>query len=85
MQLNKPKITVYITNYNYGKYIKKAIESVLIQTETDNEIIIIDDGSNDDSKSIIETYRNHKNIKIVMQQNKGLTVSNNLALKLSRG
>ena len=65
MQLNKPKITVYITNYNYGKYIKKAIESVLIQTETDNEIIIIDDGSNDDSKSIIETYRNHKNIKIV--------------------
>ena len=85
MQPNKPKITVYITNYNYGKYIKKAIESVLIQSETDNEIIIIDDGSNDNSKSIIETYRNHENIKIVMQQNKGLTVSNNLALKLSRG
>ena len=85
MQPNKPKITVYITNYNYGKYIKKAIESVLIQSEKDNEIIIIDDGSNDNSKSIIETYRNHENIKIVMQQNKGLTVSNNLALKLSRG
>ena len=80
-----PKITVYITNYNYGRYLKKAVESVLNQSEKNYEIIIIDDGSVDDSKAIIEKYRNHKKIKIVMQQNKGLTVSNNLALKLSKG
>jgi len=79
------KITVYITNYNYGRFLKQAIESVLRQTETNFEIIIIDDGSSDNSKSIIRSYHNHPKIKIVLQQNKGLTVSNNLALKLARG
>ena len=57
-----PKITVYITNYNYGRYLKKAVESVLNQSEKNYEIIIIDDGSVDDSKAIIEKYRNHKKI-----------------------
>ena len=79
------KITVYITNYNYGKYLKRAIDSVLNQTEQDFEIIIIDDGSIDNSKAVIESYRNNPKIKIVLQQNKGLTISNNLALKLSKG
>lgn len=80
-----PLITVYITNHNYGKYIKKSIESVLNQSFKDFELIIIDDGSNDNSKEIIELYENHPNIKIIYQNNKGLTISNNIALKLSRG
>ncbi len=79
------KITVYITNYNYGQFIKKAINSVLIQTEQDFEIILIDDGSTDDSVPLIQSYIDHPKVKIVLQQNKGLTISNNLALKLSRG
>ena len=40
-----PLVTIYITNFNYGKYIRTAIESVLKQTLTDFELIIIDDGS----------------------------------------
>ncbi|MFL3009034.1 MAG: glycosyltransferase [Candidatus Neomarinimicrobiota bacterium] len=79
------KITIYITNYNYDKFIKKAIESVLNQTEQNFELIIIDDGSTDRSKSIIKSYNYHKKIKIIFQKNKGLTISNNLALRLSRG
>ena len=43
-------VTVYITNFNYGKFIKQAIESVLMQTEQSFELIIIDDGSTDNSK-----------------------------------
>jgi len=79
------KITVYITNYNYGRFIEQAIDSVLNQTEQDFEIIIIDDGSIDNSRAIIDSYRNNPKIKIVLQQNKGLTTSNNVALKLSQG
>ncbi len=79
------KITVYITNYNYGRFIEQAIDSVLNQTEKDFEIIIIDDGSIDNSRAIIDSYRNNPKIKIVLQQNKGLTTSNNVALKLSQG
>jgi glycosyltransferase involved in cell wall biosynthesis len=83
--LQYPKISVYITNYNYGQFIKKAIDSVLNQTEKDFEIILIDDGSTDDSIPLIQSYIDHPKVKIVLQQNKGLTISNNLALKLSRG
>lgn len=86
--MNNPKtplITVYITNYNYGKYLKQSIESVLNQSFQDFELIIIDDGSTDDSKTIIESYENNPKIKVVYQSNKGLTISNNTALKLSQG
>ncbi len=79
-----PLITVYITNYNYGNYIKKAIKSVLNQTFKNYELIIIDDGSKDKSIEIIKEFQNRKNIKIIFQKNKGLVVSNNLALRLSK-
>jgi len=78
-------ITVYITNYNYAEYIEAAIKSVLEQKNVDFELFIIDDGSNDDSRSIIENYRNIENVTIVYQQNKGLNVTNNIALRLSNG
>jgi glycosyltransferase involved in cell wall biosynthesis len=84
MLKNNPLITVYITNYNYGNFIKKAIKSVLNQSFKDFELIIIDDGSKDKSIKIIKEFENKKNIKIVIQKNKGLIVSNNLALRLSR-
>ncbi len=83
--MKEPLVTVYITNYNYGKYIRQAIESVLSQTFQDFELIIIDDGSTDNSKDIIEEYANNPKIKIIYQQNKGLNVTNNIALKVAKG
>ena len=82
---SKPTVTIYITNYNYGKYIDNAIQSVLSQTYIDYELIIIDDGSNDDSKEIINNYEKKQNVFVVFQKNKGLNVSNNVALSLARG
>tara|TARA_B100001057_G_scaffold498341_1_gene605035 strand:+ start:1250 stop:2614 length:1365 start_codon:yes stop_codon:yes gene_type:complete len=79
-----PLITVYITNYNYGRFVKKAINSVLNQTFKNYELIIIDDGSKDKSTGIIKQFENKKNVKIIFQKNKGLIVSNNLALRLSK-
>ena len=80
-----PLITLYITNYNYGKFIDKAIKSALGQTFTDYEILIIDDGSNDSSTEIINKYQDLDNVYIIFQKNKGLTASNNIALKMARG
>ncbi len=80
-----PLVTVYITNHNYGKFLNKAIKSVLNQSLKDFELIIIDDGSKDNSKEIIRKYQNNKKIKSIFQKNRGLIVSNNLALRLAKG
>jgi glycosyltransferase involved in cell wall biosynthesis len=52
----KPKVTVYITNHNYGGYLEQAIQSVLNQSMQDFELIIIDDGSTDESLKIISRH-----------------------------
>ena len=83
--IHPPLVTVYITNYNYGKYIKQAIESLLNQSFQNFEVIIIDDGSTDNSKEIIEDYAKNPKIKIIFQQNKGLNVTNNIALRVAQG
>ncbi|MGB6153005.1 MAG: glycosyltransferase family A protein, partial [Pricia sp.] len=80
-----PLVTVYITNYNYGKFIRTAIESLLNQSFQDFELIIIDDGSTDNSKDIIEEYETIDRISVIYQKNKGLNITNNVALKVSKG
>jgi len=79
------KITVYIPTYNYAKYIEKAVDSVIAQTMTDWELIIIDDGSTDNTLEKIEKYKSHPQITIIEQENKGLNATNNIALRLSQG
>ena len=83
--LPPPLVTVYITNYNYGAYLEKAVESVLNQSMKDFELIIIDDGSTDNSREIIEKYKNRDGIRIIYQKNKGLNVTNNIALRTADG
>lgn len=78
-------VTVYITNYNYAKYIQSSIESVLNQDFQDFELFIIDDGSTDNSKDIIEAFRENPKITIIYQKNKGLNITNNIALRLASG
>jgi glycosyltransferase involved in cell wall biosynthesis len=83
--MDKPLISVYITNHNYGHYVKKAIESVLSQSMSDFELIIIDDGSTDNSRKVIESFSEEDRVKIIYQKNKGLNVSNNIAMRTARG
>ena len=80
-----PLVTVYIPNHNYGRFIEQAIKSVLSQTLQDFELIIIDDGSTDNSEEIINRYADHDKIITIFQRKKGLNVTNNIALRASRG
>ena len=66
-----PKVSVIIPTYNYGKYIEKAIESVLNQTFQDFEIILVDDGSTDNTREIIETNYKDK-VRYFYQEDKGV-------------
>lgn len=83
--MSSPKISVYIVNHNYGQYLEKAIESVLSQTIKDFEIIVIDNGSTDNSRDKLEKFYNNKKIKIILQKNIGLNSANNVALKIAKG
>lgn len=85
MNREEPLVTIYITNYNYEKYIEQSIESVFAQSSQDFELIIIDDGSTDNSREIIERYRDRERVTIIYQQNKGLNITNNVAMRVSRG
>ncbi len=65
----KPLITIYITNYNYEKFISKSINSVLNQSFKKYELIIIDDGSTDNSIEVIDRYcKKNKDIIFVKQK-----------------
>ncbi|MCZ4319933.1 glycosyltransferase [Aequorivita viscosa] len=85
MKNKSPLISVYITNYNYEKFIEQAIESVLQQSFCDFELLIIDDGSTDNSKLIIDRYKLKENVTIIYQENKGLNITNNVAMRASKG
>ena len=79
------EVTVYIPNYNYDKFLDDSIKSVLNQSFKNFELIIIDDGSIDNSKKILKKYIFHKKIRIINQKNKGLVKCCNTAIRASNG
>ena len=66
------KVSVVIPVYNVEKLLRRCVDSVLNQTLKDIEIILVNDGSTDNSSLILEEYRKHENIKIINQKNSGL-------------
>ncbi len=80
-----PKVSVIMSVYNGDKYLREAIESILNQTFTDFEFIIVNDGSTDNSLEIIESYDDERIKTINNKKNIGLTKSLNKALKFAKG
>ena len=77
------KISIIIPTYNSAQYICEAIESVLNQTYKDFEIIVVDDGSTDNTKEVIKPYLNK--IKYIYQQNSGPSAARNRGIKEAKG
>ena len=82
--MREPKVTVLMSVYNGEKYLREAIDSILGQTFTDFEFIIINDGSTDGTLEILESYHDPR-IVVVSQENRGLTKSLNKGLAMARG
>ncbi|WP_284450644.1 glycosyltransferase family 2 protein [Methylophaga thalassica] len=86
MKTDSPLISVILPVYNAEKYVELAIFSILGQTYTNFELVIIDDGSTDDSKKIITRMANSDNrIRLISRPNKGLIKTLNEAIDVSRG
>lgn len=82
----KPKISVIVPVYNVENYLVRCIDSILKQTFERFELILVNDGSTDDSLNICKRYLNlDKRIKLVSQANKGLSAARNTGLRYASG
>ena len=84
--MKPPRVTVAMPVYNCEKYVAKAVESILTQTFEDFEFLIVDDGSTDSSRAILEQYSaRDPRIKLVSRPNTGLLVALNEMVGRARG
>jgi len=79
-----PAVSIVIPSYNHEQYIEAAIRSVLQQTLHDLELIIIDDGSSDGSRALLEKF-NDPRVQVLFQENHGAHATINRGLKMARG
>jgi glycosyltransferase involved in cell wall biosynthesis len=79
-------LSVIIAAYNAGEYIGRALESVASQTRAPDEVIVIDDGSTDDTADHIKAFQKRSSLNVILQQqaNKGLPATRNIGVRSSR-
>jgi len=88
--MRAPLVSVIVTNYNYAAYIREALDSVANQTYENLELIIINDGSTDDSDKIVKDWiRGNSQFAVktryVLQKNHGIVFARNKGLELANG
>ena len=80
------KVSVIVTNFNYDKWLRRCLRSLLNQNFTNYEIIVVDDLSTDNSRNILLEYKNHSNLKIIFNKvNMGVGASSTIGAKLAKG
>lgn len=81
-----PKLSIVVPVYNVEEYVEKCLESILSQTFTDYEVIIIDDGSTDKSGIICdECAKKDDRVKVIHQRNQGVSAARNVGLEIATG
>lgn len=83
--LKHPRVSVIIATYNCAQYLPEAIESVFKQTLKDWELIIVNDGSTDETDEIVNPYCADQRVKYISQENRGLAAARNRGMKDSKG
>ena len=82
---NKYKVSVVIPFFNAKKTIQKSIESVVRQSLDEVQIVLIDDGSTDDTNQIVDEYEANENAVIIHQTNKGVSCARNVGIEEATG
>ncbi len=79
------KISIIVPIYNISSYIEKCVDSILSQSENDYELILVNDGSTDDSLNKIEKYKTNANVKVLSKKNGGLSSARNYGIRHATG
>lgn len=85
MSLNNKLISIGICAYNSEKYIREALDSAINQTHSNLEIIILNDGSQDSTKNIIESFNDSRIIYIELMKNKGISNGRQIVKSIAQG
>jgi glycosyltransferase involved in cell wall biosynthesis len=83
--LNRPLVSIVIPSYNSANYIVEAVESALAQDYSSIEVIVIDDGSTDATKEVLEPYITANKITYIHQENKGVSAARNAGIHTAKG
>ena len=83
---SSPAVSILTPAYNSAKFIRQTLESALRQTFTDFEMIVVDDGSTDDTRRVVESYAAADDrIRLISQSNGGIAAARNRAMSMARG
>lgn len=82
---DRPLVSVVVATYNMGQHIEGAIDSILQQSFRDLEVIVVDDGSSDDTQERLQQYRNDERVRIIRTDNQGQPKAKNLGIQNARG
>jgi glycosyltransferase involved in cell wall biosynthesis len=85
VEATTPRVSVVMANYNYGGYLAAAIESVLAQTVRDWELIVVDDGSTDDSLAVVEPYTADPRVRVLRVDHLGQPGAKNAGIAAACG
>src|SRR5215213_7562073 len=80
-----PKVSVLMPTLNYARFLPEAIESVLNQTLTDLELIIVDNGSTDETDEVVQRYLTDKRVRYYKNYTKGMAGNWNKCIEYSKG
>ena len=80
-----PHFSVIISSYNYGTFLTQAIDSILNSSYQNFEIIVVNDGSTDNTSELLQKYKKNRKIKIIEHENQGLSISRNKAMRIAQG
>jgi glycosyltransferase involved in cell wall biosynthesis len=84
MQTNTPLVSIIMPTYNAEKFISKSIQSVLNQTYQNWELIVVNDGSKDNTSKVVESF-DDKRILLIKQKNSGVSKARNIGIKNAKG
>jgi len=81
-----PTVSVIIPTYNHARFIAQAVESTLAQTYSDLEIIVVDDGSTDDTQAILASYGDcTRRVRVIHKENRGVAAARNTGILAAQG
>jgi glycosyltransferase involved in cell wall biosynthesis len=81
---NQPLVSIIVPTYNYSRFLPDAVESALGQTYSNIEVIVVDDGSTDETASLVETQFSGR-VRYLFQSNQGLSSARNTGIREARG